>query len=61
MRYYLDTNMLFFLLSKQFGEIDSHIRNIFEDYSNIVYTSSIAVQELLLLYKIGKFKCNYKG
>ena len=54
MRYYLDTNMLIFLLSKQFDEINSDVRYICEDYSNILLSSSIAVIELLLLYRIGK-------
>ena len=56
MRYYLDANMLIFLLSKQFSEIDSVIRDTCEDYSNTLLSSSIAVQELLFLYRIGKLR-----
>ena len=56
MRYYLDTNMLFFLLSKQFDEINYDIRYLCEDFSNTLQTSSIAIKELLLLYRIGKFR-----
>ncbi|MCE5178862.1 MAG: PIN domain-containing protein [Porphyromonadaceae bacterium] len=48
--------MLVFILSRQFDEIDSHIMEILNDYSSIIYTSNIAVQELILLYRIGKFK-----
>ena len=62
MLYYLDTNILVFILSKQTDEIDSNVWNIIYDYSNIVRTSSVAIQELLLLYRIGKLRYrNYKS
>lgn len=56
MRYYLDTNLLVFILSNQHNEISSEVLAILKDYSSILYVSSIAVQELLLLYRIGKFR-----
>jgi len=56
MRYYLDTNMLFFILSRREGEISNKVATILNDYSSILYASSVAVQELLLLFRIGKFK-----
>jgi PIN domain nuclease of toxin-antitoxin system len=54
MRYYLDTNMLIFILSKDPDEINSKTSNILTDYTNIFYVSSVAVKELILLYRIGK-------
>jgi len=56
MRYYLDTNMLVFILSGDNDNIEIKIRDILYDFSNILYASSIAVNELILLYKIGKIK-----
>ena len=56
MRYYLDTSMLFFILSRREDEINPKILTILNNYSTILYTSSIAVKELLLLFRIGKFK-----
>ena len=54
MRYYLDTNILIFVL---FGEQDSihrDVKEILEDYANSLLVSSVAVQEMILLYRIGK-------
>lgn len=59
MRYYLDTNILVFILSDQFDEINSDIQTILEDYSSILYVSNIAVQELIFLYRIGKFRSKF--
>ena len=56
MRYYLDTNMLVFILSKEFGEINSKVLNTLKDYSTILYVSSVCVQELIQLYRVGKFR-----
>lgn len=54
MRFYLDTNMLVFILDK--GNINVKISDILGDYSSVLYTSSVAVKELLLLFRIGKLK-----
>ncbi|OAV65673.1 PIN domain protein [Bacteroidales bacterium Barb4] len=54
MRYYLDTNMLVFILSNQKDCISREVDDIIFDFSNILYASSVAVNELILLYKIGK-------
>ncbi|HBK30297.1 MAG TPA: toxin PIN [Porphyromonadaceae bacterium] len=59
MQYYLDTNILVFFLSKQFDEIDRNVQAILRDYASILHASNIAVQELLLLYRIGKFKSKF--
>ena len=56
MRYYLDTNILVFILSNQKDEIDRDAINLLDDYSNSFLISSVVIQELLLLYKKGKFK-----
>ena len=41
-------------------DINNKVAAILSDYSTILYASSIAVQELLLLYRIGKFRYKYK-
>lgn len=56
MRYYLDTNILIFILANQFDEIDNDVLVILEDYSSILYTSNLAMHELLFLYRIGKLE-----
>ena len=52
-RYYLDTNTLVFILFDR-GELSSSVASIIKDISNYLYTSSVAVQELVLLFRIGK-------
>ncbi|GHT54944.1 hypothetical protein FACS189446_5580 [Bacteroidia bacterium] len=56
MRYYLDTNILVFILMLDKENVSHKVANILKDYSSILYTSSIAVKELLLLFRIGKLK-----
>ena len=56
MRYYLDTNMLVFMLSGDNDNIQIKVRDVLYDFSNILYASSVAVNEQILLYKIGKIK-----
>jgi PIN domain nuclease of toxin-antitoxin system len=46
--------MLVFILDK--GNINVKISDILGDYSSVLYTSSVAVKELLLLFRIGKLK-----
>ncbi|MCL1937222.1 MAG: PIN domain-containing protein [Candidatus Azobacteroides sp.] len=61
MRYYLDTNMLIFVLLNQRDEMDRHVIDIVEDYSNSFYVSTVAVRELILLHKNGEMeKSQYK-
>lgn len=55
MRYYLDTNMLFFILHNEKGNIHYDIRAILESYSNVLLVSSVVVEELLFLFRVGKF------
>ncbi|OAV67612.1 hypothetical protein Barb6_02283 [Bacteroidales bacterium Barb6] len=54
MRYYLDTNLLVFILSNQKDCISREVADIVFDFSNILYAGSVAVNELILLYKTGK-------
>ena len=54
MRYYLDTNILIFvLLSKRRSELCQDVRHVLNDYSNSFYVSSVAVQELIHAFKTG--------
>ena len=45
--------MLIFILQNQ-DEISSSVSDILSDPANYIYTSSIAAQELVLLFRIGK-------
>ncbi len=56
MRYYLDANILVFLLSDKDEDIIHEVSDKLFDYSNVIYASSVAINELILLYKIGKIK-----
>lgn len=55
-QYLLDTNILVFLLFADFDSVSDDTQAILNDYSNQIYTSSIAVTELLQLYRIKKIK-----
>ena len=48
--------MLVFILLKEEDEIDNKAASIIYDFSSILYVSSVAVKELLLLFKIGKVR-----
>ena len=54
MRYYLDTNILIFVLFGEHDSIHRDVKEILEDYANSLLVSSVAVQEMILLYRIGK-------
>ena len=58
MRYYLDTNIIaFFLFDKKLKDnCDKNVRELFSDYENIFYISSIAARELVKLYNDGELK-----
>ncbi len=53
MRYYLDTNMLVFLLF-DLNSISKKVASILSNYENLFFTSSICVIELIHLLQIGK-------
>ena len=53
--------MLIFVLLNQVDEMEGHIIDILEDYSNSFYVSTVAIRELILLHKNGEIKkSNYK-
>ena len=56
MRYYLDTNILVFILSNPKEDITREVAERIFDFSNRLYASSLAVNELILLYKTGKIE-----
>jgi PIN domain nuclease of toxin-antitoxin system len=56
MRYYLDTNLLIFILSGKNDDIHIDVRHIINDYANICYASSTAICELLSLFKSEKLE-----
>jgi PIN domain nuclease of toxin-antitoxin system len=56
-RYYLDTNILIYvLLKKMHNELSVEVRRIFKDYSNRFYVSSSAMRELIHAFKTGGIK-----
>jgi len=55
-RYYLDTNIVIFILSKYKDQFSAQILDVLEDNSNVFYLSSVVIKELVLLYKEGKLK-----
>jgi len=63
MRYYLDTNILIFILQNEKDNIHFDIKEILADYTNTLLVSSIVMQELFLLFRIGKLsgKTSYKN
>lgn len=54
MRYYLDTNILIFLIDSDKDNLHHEIRDILADYANTLLISSVVIQELLLLLKTEK-------
>lgn len=54
MRYYLDTNILVFLLTHRVDEMSSEVDSIIGDYTHTFYASSACVAELIHLCQIGK-------
>jgi PIN domain nuclease of toxin-antitoxin system len=54
MRYYLDTNILVFVLGYNRDELSTQTLDILEDYSNRFYLSTVVIREMILLYKEGK-------
>jgi tRNA(fMet)-specific endonuclease VapC len=55
-RFLLDTNVLVNIISGDYEAFSNEILDIFDDYSNQLFTSSIAVLELQQLHRIGKIK-----
>ena len=55
-RYLLDTNILAFLISGDSDSISDETKIILTDYNNQLFTSSIALVELLQLHRIKKIQ-----
>ncbi len=53
-RFYLDTNILIFILQKDKDDISNEVHDILTDYSTLLYASSVAIKELIFLFRIGK-------
>ena len=60
-RYYLDTNIVVFLLEKRSDEISKEVGELIMDYENLLFTSTICVHELIHLSQIGKLHIKRKG
>lgn len=54
MRFYLDTNILIYLLRAERDELCPDVLAILSDYENVMLTSTVCVQELIHLFQIGK-------
>jgi len=55
-RYLLDTNILVFMVSGESDNISKDVQHILYDLNNQLYTSSVAVAELLQLYRLNKIQ-----
>ncbi|MCL2739496.1 MAG: type II toxin-antitoxin system VapC family toxin [Bacteroidales bacterium] len=58
MRFYLDTNVLIYVLMQEDDSISREVQRILDDYSNRFYVSSVVVRELIHAYKNGGIKDN---
>lgn len=58
MRYYLDTNILVFLVTGNTDELTTGVRGILEDYGNVLLTSSECVHELMHLCQIDRLEAS---
>jgi PIN domain nuclease of toxin-antitoxin system len=56
MRYLLDTNIVAFFITSDFDNLTNETQEILNDYNNQLSVSSVAVVELLQLFRLGKIK-----
>ena len=61
MRYYLDTNILIYMLNRNSDELSRDVVAILMDYSNTFRTSTVCVHELIHLFQIGKVPLKRNG
>ena len=54
MRYYLDTNILVYIITKDKDNLSHEVTEIIRDFSNQLFTSSVCVHEIIQLLQIGK-------
>lgn len=60
MRYYLDTNILAFLITERHNELTNTVKDEIFDFANSTMTSSVCIQELIHLCQIGKLSMGRK-
>jgi PIN domain nuclease of toxin-antitoxin system len=58
-RYLLDTNIVLFALHNS-KELERKVDELLTDYSNLLYVSTISIQEIIHLYKRDKIKTIWK-
>lgn len=57
MRYYLDTNILVSIVRGEgVGELTRDVSSLLSDSENMMYTSTVCVQELIHIIQIGKLR-----
>ena len=61
MRYYLDTNIRIYMLTRNSDELSKEVFEILTDYSNTYITSTVCVHELIHLFQIGKIPLKRNG
>jgi PIN domain nuclease of toxin-antitoxin system len=61
MRYYLDTNILIYMLNRESDELSRDVVAILMDYENTFRTSTVCVHELIHLFQIGKVPLKRNG
>lgn len=61
MRYYLDTNILIYMLNRDSDELSNDVNAILMDYGNSLRTSTVCVHELIHLFQIGKLPLKRNG
>ena len=54
MRYYLDTNLLIFIILGKDDDVSNDVRSLLSDYSNMFLTSIACIEELVHLVQIRK-------
>ena len=55
----MDTNVLIFVLTRDYESISRDVENILDDYANRFYVSSAVVRELIHTYKTGDIEHKY--
>ena len=55
MRYYLDTNILIFLLTNK-DSISNEVQHILSNYENMFFTSSVCIMETIHLFQTKKLQ-----
>lgn len=61
MRFYLDTNILLYMLQRKRDDLSADVWEVVSDSGNILLTSTVCVQELIHLFQIGKIRLHKKG